>query len=88
MKRIKMVMQMKQTECGLCVAQMILNYYGAMVQLSDLNKLVEVGRDGLSLKRMKELLEYYGIETSLYKTCSDDMYKSVSYTHLTLPTIA
>lgn len=80
MKRIKMVMQMKQTECGLCVAQMILNYYGAMVQLSDLNKLVEVGRDGLSLKRMKELLEYYGIETSLYKTCSDDMYKYREFT--------
>ncbi|MGL4571764.1 MAG: cysteine peptidase family C39 domain-containing protein, partial [Clostridium sp.] len=67
MKKIKMVMQMKQTECGLCVAQMILNYYGVMVSLSELNHKLEVGRDGISLKRMKVMLEEYGMSTNLYR---------------------
>lgn len=79
MKKIKMVMQMKQTECGLCVVQMLLNYYGAMVELTDINKKIEVGRDGLSLRKMKNILADYGMETALFQTKSKDLF---TYKHM------
>lgn len=49
MRRIKYIAQIQQTECGLCVMTMLLNYYGAHYSLYDVRQLTEVGRDGLSL---------------------------------------
>lgn len=59
MSKIKLVTQMQQTECGLCALQMILNYHGVNVTLNDLNKIIEVGRDGMSVKSIKEVFNHY-----------------------------
>lgn len=76
MKKIRLVMQMKQTECGLCVAQMILNYYGAMVSLSELNEKLEVGRDGISIKKLKGIFNDFGLKTAYYKISIENIDKS------------
>ena len=52
---------------------MILNYYGDMVTLSELNRKMEVGRDGLSLSKMKCIFSDYNMEAKLYKTCSIEL---------------
>lgn len=64
MAKIKLVIQMQQTECGLCALQMILNYYDVNVALNDLNNLTEVGRDGLSVKTVKQILRTYNMDSS------------------------
>lgn len=58
MRRIKYIAQIQQTECGLCVMTMLLNYYGAHYSLYDVRQLTEVGRDGLSLQDVIHILVY------------------------------
>ncbi|WP_141565032.1 cysteine peptidase family C39 domain-containing protein, partial [Streptococcus sobrinus] len=36
MKRVSPVLQMNQTECGLCVATMLMEFYGVKVNLHDI----------------------------------------------------
>lgn len=61
MAKVKLVTQMQQTECGLCVLLMILNYYGVNITLNDLNKKMEIGRDGMSIKSIKEIFSSYNL---------------------------
>lgn len=58
MRRIEYIAQIQQTECGLCVVTMFLNYYGAYYSLYDVRQLTEVGRDGLSLQDVIHILVY------------------------------
>lgn len=67
MAKLKLVTQMQQTECGLCALQMILNYYNVNVTLNDLNRLVEVGRDGLSIKSMKNVFNHFNMNSETVK---------------------
>ena len=67
MKKIHVVPQFQQTECGLCVITMILNYYGAYYSLNDIRKKLTVGRDGLSIKLMIDTLEGYNVNARAYK---------------------
>jgi len=48
MKKVRYIAQIQQTECGLCVITMILNYYNANYSLYDIRQLVQVRRDGIS----------------------------------------
>lgn len=63
MRRIKYIAQIQQTECGLCVMTMLLNYYGAHYSLYDVRQLTEVGRDGLSLQDVIHILNRLGLKT-------------------------
>jgi len=67
MAKIKLVSQMQQTECGLCVLQMILNYHGINVTLNDLNKKMEIGRDGMSIKNIKNIFTKYNMVSETVK---------------------
>lgn len=44
MRKVRYIAQIQQTECGLCVIAMILNYYNAHYSLYDIRQLVQVGR--------------------------------------------
>ncbi|GLI84784.1 peptidase C39 [Rossellomorea marisflavi] len=67
-RRVPFVEQMQQTECGLCCAAMILRYYKSYESLSSLRSIMEVGRDGLSLSKVKRLLELKGFSSAAYRT--------------------
>ena len=70
MKRIKYIAQIQQTECGLCVITMLLNYYGAHYSLYDVRRLVDVGRDGMSVTEVFGTLEGFGIHAEAFR-CKD-----------------
>lgn len=70
MRKIRYIAQIQQTECGLCVIAMILNYYNAHYSLYDIRQLVPVGRDGISAVNLLENLRKFGMESHAYH-CSD-----------------
>ena len=67
MRRIENVPQMMQTECGLCCATMIANYYKHYTTINDLRKMFSPGREGVSARNICEMLKYVGIEYKIYK---------------------
>ncbi|WP_339319388.1 peptidase domain-containing ABC transporter [Paenibacillus sp. FSL R10-2734] len=60
------VEQMQQTECGLCCVAMILRYYQSHEMLSDLREFLDVGRDGLKISQLNQLLNNLGFNTHVY----------------------
>lgn len=66
-KKVSYVPQLVQTECGMCCVAMILRYYGNHESLNVLRDFFEVGRDGLSVKTLKDALITYGFESKIFK---------------------
>lgn len=64
---VPLVKQVTQTECGLCCCLMILKYYKSKESLKSLQEDADVGRDGMNLRRIKEILEKRGLETKVFK---------------------
>ena len=67
MSRVKPILQATQSECGLACAAMILNAYGHRLLIPDLRKVTPVGRDGLTLRRLRDLLQSFGCEVHVYR---------------------
>ena len=67
MKKIKVVSQFLKTECGLCCAAMISQYYGRSVSLEELRDYQQPGRDGISGKQLSELLDWLGFDCKIYR---------------------
>ncbi|MBZ9626044.1 peptidase domain-containing ABC transporter [Clostridium sp. FP2] len=68
MAKIHFVEQVHQTECGLCCIAMVLDYYKSCYSVSDLRKVMEIGRDGSNLFQMSSLLQKFNFKTKAYKT--------------------
>ncbi|SEM54005.1 ABC-type bacteriocin/lantibiotic exporter, contains an N-terminal double-glycine peptidase domain [Butyrivibrio sp. ob235] len=66
-RHVPYVEQMQQTECGLCCATMILNYYKSQDSLSRIREKLEAGRDGMKLSVIASYLKKRGMETKIYK---------------------
>lgn len=64
---LKPILQATQSECGLACAAMILNANGHRVTVPDLRKVAPVGRDGLSLRRLRDVLQSFGCEVHVYR---------------------
>lgn len=65
---LKFIEQMQQTECGLCCAGMLMNYYGYNISISSLRAENDIGRDGSSLLQVKNLLKKHGFDVKVYRT--------------------
>lgn len=66
MKRVPVWTQVTQTECGLSCCMALLQYHGRYEELADVREDYEAGRDGLSIKQLKQLLESRGMETKVF----------------------
>lgn len=73
MKKIRFVEQIHQTECGLCCISMVLSYYKSYMTVSELRKIVEIGRDGSNLLQMSLLLRKLDFKTKTYETSLDGL---------------
>lgn len=71
MKKITPILQMSETECGLCSAIMLMDYYEVSLNLSDLSKRFVVGRDGTSIGDLKEIFNYYKFDTKIYQVLNN-----------------
>lgn len=67
-KHLKFIEQMQQTECGLCCAGMLMNYYDYNISISTLRAENDIGRDGSSLLQLKNLIKSHGFDVKVYKT--------------------
>lgn len=60
-KKVKPVLQMTSTECGLCCVAMICEYYGKIKPLTYYRSFLQCGRDGSKVKDVVHALENLGI---------------------------
>lgn len=67
-KRIPIVKQLQQTECGLCCCAMLIRFYNSNETLFELRSFLEAGRDGLTIKQLKNLLVHKGFKADIYKS--------------------
>ena len=70
MKRVRYIPQIQQTECGISVIAMMLDYYGAHYSLYDIREFSEIGRDGMSAAGIIVILKKFGMEAQAYH-CDD-----------------
>ena len=82
-KKVVLIKQMSQTECGLCCAAMILRYYKNNESIGSLQKQLEAGRDGTNLKQLYEFMVEKNFDVKIFRGGDD---KSLS--GLNFPAIA
>mgnify|MGYP001623856841 CR=1 FL=1 len=66
-RRIPFVAQLGSMDCGIACLTMIFNYYGCKTDIVDVGMNTYVGRDGMTLAKMKSLAEEYGFVFAAYK---------------------
>lgn len=76
--KIKLVMQAKQNECGLCAVAMLASYYGFRKNIEFYRKLFDIGRDGMSAKNICDILNEIKLVPS-FKKC-DSISKEIPQT--------
>lgn len=67
MRKVPTTLQVTQTECGLCSARSMLAYHGQDLSITQLRKVIEPGRDGLSLAQISVLLTEQGMDTTIFR---------------------
>lgn len=80
-KRVPVVLQMSQTECGAACLAMILGYYGHPTRVSECKEVCDVGRDGLNARKIAEAARRYGLRVKAYSA------ELSQFGHLQLPAI-
>ncbi|MEK4082243.1 peptidase domain-containing ABC transporter [Solibacillus sp. FSL K6-1126] len=63
-RRVPFIEQMQQTECGLSCLAMVLSYYSYEVNLPELRKKTEGGRNGTDLLTLKNLAISYKLDAN------------------------
>ncbi|MEX2804387.1 peptidase domain-containing ABC transporter [Streptococcus sp. H31] len=84
MRKVVPVLQMSQTECGLCAAAMLMDFYDVSVNIHDITSIFAVGRDGASIADLRKIFEYYRFDTNLYEVQGG----LINLTNAALPCIA
>ena len=64
--KVPLVKQVTQTECGLCCCLMLLRYYKSRESLKSIQDDADVGRDGMTLRYMRAILEKRGMSTRVF----------------------
>lgn len=66
-RKVTPILQMSQTECGLCAATMLMEFYGVKLKIHNITTKFKVGRDGSSIKDLTEIFASYNFKTNLYE---------------------
>lgn len=77
-KRVPVVTQITQTECGLCVSAALLAYYGRHEEIFEAREYLDVGRDGASLHELASYLESRSMEARVVRARSIDALQKFS----------
>lgn len=70
MKKVPYVAQVQESECGLCCVSMIMKYHGEKISVKSLSKKAEIGRDGISLSQMQQILIDFDYEVKIFEATS------------------
>lgn len=74
-KKVPYIEQVQATECGLCSVAMILRYYKSFETLNDLRGYVDAGRDGTSLRQLKNLFQQLNFSATAYEASTASLKK-------------
>jgi HlyB family type I secretion system ABC transporter len=80
-RRVPVLQQMSQTECGAACLAMILSYYGRPTPVADCRDVCGTGRDGASLRALAAAARHEGLRTRAYSLDLAD------FAHVALPAI-
>ncbi|SHE49848.1 ABC-type bacteriocin/lantibiotic exporter, contains an N-terminal double-glycine peptidase domain [Tissierella praeacuta DSM 18095] len=61
MKQVKFIQQLSETGCGVAAICMILDFYGCKTHIAELNKKINISRDGVSLRELIKVSKIYGL---------------------------
>jgi ABC-type bacteriocin/lantibiotic exporter with double-glycine peptidase domain len=61
-RKVPFIEQMQQSECGICCLAMVLSYYSYEVELPELRKKADGGRNGTNLLTLKKLAIEYKLD--------------------------
>ncbi|HAR4502129.1 TPA: peptidase domain-containing ABC transporter [Staphylococcus aureus] len=64
---MKLIEQNEHSECGIACITMILSYYKSNITLADIRDKFGVPKGGHSLANMKEILNYYGLNSKGFR---------------------
>ncbi|WP_332058310.1 cysteine peptidase family C39 domain-containing protein, partial [Streptococcus canis] len=78
-KKLIPTLQIAQTECGLCCVRTILEYYGFDISITELRQIEEPGRDGLSTKHLKKLLQKFNLTSNTDKINNPNAFKVIDF---------
>lgn len=80
-KRVPLIRQVGITDCGFACLTMLFNYYGYNIDISELKAKNSVGRNGLSLAKLKEICQENYFQFKAYKNFSSEMLESDRNSH-------
>jgi ABC-type bacteriocin/lantibiotic exporters, contain an N-terminal double-glycine peptidase domain len=66
-RKVPYISQLGSMDCGAACLAMIFNYYGLKVDIVDVGTSVHTGRDGMSLKSMKQAAISFGFEFTAFR---------------------
>ncbi|WDW00156.1 cysteine peptidase family C39 domain-containing protein [Bacillus velezensis] len=77
-RRVPLVRQMGQYECGPACLTMILSYYGSTISLNKISEQCDAQRNGVSVSILKSVSEYYGLNCKVYQVSFKDLKKYIN----------
>lgn len=66
-RKVPQVQQLTQTECGLASTLMVMRHHGSKESLRSLREEFDPGRDGLTVRQLRDLLVSRGFSSSMYR---------------------
>lgn len=81
-RRVPVIHQMSQTECGVACLAMVLSYYGRNTSISECQAVCQAGRDGLTAKEIVDAARHFGLRTKAHSLEPGD------FKYVALPAIA
>ena len=66
-KRLKLIRQLGQTDCGAASLAMLMDYYGCKVDYPQFLTTLDIGRDGMSAAQIKAIAEENSFAVKIYK---------------------
>ena len=81
-KRLPVILQINRLECGAACLAMVLSSFGRRTSLSECSRRLQIGRNGVTARKLVETARDFGLEAKAYSA------ESVDLEHIALPAIA
>lgn len=71
-KKVPIIRQMGTTDCGIACLTMLFQYYGFNIDISEMKAAIKIGRNGMSLAKMRNIAEEYHFTFKAYGNYSEE----------------
>ncbi|KAA6450007.1 peptidase domain-containing ABC transporter [Bacillus atrophaeus] len=78
MRRVPVIRQMGQHECGPACLTMILGFHGSTISLNKISEQCGAQRNGVSATILKSVSKHYGLDCKVYQISFEDLKKNIS----------